>query len=749
MKSTKFRIFSQQHKSKYAFIVVLCLSVVILSTSLIFYGTLENKVRALRGSASMLENTIFNPEEPRSSVDYWVYRGLQNSLLLNNELQFAETSIEVNWQNVSIIEQALKGDNFQSKYYANLANELTNKLVKQEKEIDAKGLEIKGTSFEPLNSISTQLVSNMQELQITFNLIQNCSITAQSGSQSEMDALKLEGIELTNNYYQAQALVQAAIITLPASNVNMIEPFVLITVLYAIFLLFPWVLLLLFFLRKRENLVNCKVQLIADLNMEKRSAEEIYDQAFRDIEYIVSLILFTIINAILLYFFFYPNATSGLAQLISNGGGIQAFSNYLADDATPITFGFLGAYFFVIQMLLRRYFSADLNPNAYNYAVVRMLTVFIFSVFLQLATSYFNWPPLIVSAVAFVIGIFPSVGLRWILKTTNKLLTGLKAPELIDKYPLTRIDGLNTWHEARLLEEKIENVQNLATASLDNLIINTNFSTMQLIDWIDQAILFVHTKEYWTMAFQLTGIRTATDLLDNTINSKKKKQDIQKINRIVKAINSIPIKVILNLKNQPKAAKIAASEFEKSITNAYDLSQETIGMIKNLDSTQLSLEEMNNLKAQSNSLHESCQDSKLKTENLSKILQRLQASQEWVDKTHENLKIVSESLDNLIDNSSYLIGQIESNSKEKFTKINETEKKIRTATEALNAAADEVSNDIQSATAPIKMTSEILSTIVKSMQRDPNTESIQNYWRNLESRRKNRQNSHTENSRSQ
>jgi hypothetical protein len=733
-------VSTQQHKTKYAMAVVISLSIVILITSLTFYGSLENKVEALRGSASMLEHTVFSPDEPRASVHYWVYRGLQNSILLNDEIQFSETSGVVNWQNVSIIEQALKGDNIQCKYYSNLANDVANELVKQERELK---VEIKGTSFEPIQSITAQLVKNMMQLESTFSLLENCSGTAENGGgQGEMDALKIQGIELTNNYYQAQALVQAAIVTLPASDVNMLEPFVLITVLYAIFLLFPWVLLLLFFLRKREILVKAKVKLIADLNLGKRSLEEIYDQAFRDVEYIVSLVLLTIINAILLYFFFYPNATSGLAQLISNGGGIQAFSNYLASDATPITFGFIGAYFFVIQMLLRRYFAADLNPNAYNYAVVRVLTVFIFSVFLQLATSYFDWPPLVASAVAFVVGIFPSVGLRWILVTANKLLSNLKAPEMIDKHPLTKIDGLNTWHEARLLEEKIENVQNLATASLDNLIINTNFSTLQLIDWIDQALLFIHIEEYWSFVFHSSGIRTATDLLDNTINPKTKEIDDSKIEKITKAINSIQTIVPPDPKHPTSITRIAANEFEEAMNNCYIVSKKTIEMIKNLDSTQTTtLDKIVNLRTQTNLLYETCQETKLKTESLEKAIEKLQAKKQLLDKTLENLKKVSSALDTLIEKSSNtqsIASLLEVNNKENsinIAKIKTSDSIIDKATEDLKTAGDEASGALQSATTPPRMTGEILNAIVKSMQRDPNIESIQYFWHKLEQRK--------------
>jgi hypothetical protein len=55
--------------------------------------------------------------------------------------------------------------------------------------------------------------------------------------------------------------------------------------------------------------------------------------------------------------------------------------------------------------------------------------------------------------------------------------------------PLSQIDGLSVWHEARLEAEDIENIHNLATADLVELILNTKIAPTRIIDWVDQAIL--------------------------------------------------------------------------------------------------------------------------------------------------------------------------------------------------------------------------------------------------------------------
>ena len=65
-------------------------------------------------------------------------------------------------------------------------------------------------------------------------------------------------------------------------------------------------------------------------------------------------------------------------------------------------------------------------------------------------------------------------------------------PGLTSPLPLTAIDGLSYWVQTRLEEEDIECVQNLATADLVDLILNTKIPPHRIIDWVDQAILLTY-----------------------------------------------------------------------------------------------------------------------------------------------------------------------------------------------------------------------------------------------------------------
>jgi hypothetical protein len=129
---------------------------------------------------------------------------------------------------------------------------------------------------------------------------------------------------------------------------------------------------------------------------------------------------------------------------------------------------------------------------------------------------------------------------------TSKALHVVVSP-ITSEYPLDQLDGFNLWYEARLTEEGVEDMQNLTTMNLVDVILHTRVPPGRLVDWIDQAFLLTHLdktdrKELNTLRDELiqqkgqqsapadtepcpefgaaarlnlrrVGIRTATDLL--------------------------------------------------------------------------------------------------------------------------------------------------------------------------------------------------------------------------------------------
>lgn len=158
-----------------------------------------------------------------------------------------------------------------------------------------------------------------------------------------------------------------------------------------------------------------------------------------------------------------------------------------------LSFAFMGAYLYFVQMLMRRYFQADLRAGAYVSGYVRIVSALVVAAVLHatLALLGADVTPGAVIAVAFTIGWFPDVGLKWLLRVAARRLRGA-VPSLEPAYPLNRLDGLNVWYESRLLEEGIEDLQNLATAKVVDVLLHTRVPVARLVDWVDQALLLVH-----------------------------------------------------------------------------------------------------------------------------------------------------------------------------------------------------------------------------------------------------------------
>ncbi len=221
----------------------------------------------------------------------------------------------------------------------------------------------------------------------------------------------------------------------------------------------------------------------------------------------------------------------------------------LRENFGPVSFAFLGAYFFSLQMLFRRYVLRDLKPAAYLAVCQRIVLTVVFAwvaVVAYAEISSWSLPevdtagataaarqthtPNALLLIAFLIGIFPRILWELIILTLSKIT-------FIDRYvrriqpelPLSELDGLSIWHEARLEEEDIDSAPNMATANIVDLMLSTRFSSNRIIDWVDQAILYtalgpdVAARDKVTRRQKLRahGIRTASGLIKAYEKTKK------------------------------------------------------------------------------------------------------------------------------------------------------------------------------------------------------------------------------------
>jgi hypothetical protein len=161
--------------------------------------------------------------------------------------------------------------------------------------------------------------------------------------------------------------------------------------------------------------------------------------------------------------------------------------------ARLLAVAFAGSYLFIAQMLIRRYFQNDLKSSAYVSAFARLVTVLI-TVTVLYEVTYTRtgtWTEPVIIASAFVVGFFPMAGLVFLRNTSARLL-GSRVGSLRSQYPLSELDGLNLWYETRLLEEGIEDMSELVNANVVDVLLHTRVPAGRLVDWLDQAQLFLH-----------------------------------------------------------------------------------------------------------------------------------------------------------------------------------------------------------------------------------------------------------------
>jgi hypothetical protein len=182
-------------------------------------------------------------------------------------------------------------------------------------------------------------------------------------------------------------------------------------------------------------------------------------------------------------------------------------------------YGWLGAYTYGFMIIGNRFLSYDLTPAVYYFVTVRFGLAFIVGAIVSGAVGHlsiraglpFDTAFGSAAITCFFIGVFPEQGVNWIAATARKILK--QRGSLSSEIPLAAIQGLSIWQQSRLHQEHVENAQNLATADLPMLIVNTPFTLAQLADWIDQAILLVCASPAQGAALGTAGIRTASDLL--------------------------------------------------------------------------------------------------------------------------------------------------------------------------------------------------------------------------------------------
>jgi hypothetical protein len=114
--------------------------------------------------------------------------------------------------------------------------------------------------------------------------------------------------------------------------------------------------------------------------------------------------------------------------------------------------------------------------------------------------------------VLFFAGFAPRRVISAIEQAAQQMLrSGVNASAYTRALPLATIRGINATIEERLAEEGIYNVQTLAASEPIRLLRNTSFDLLQIVSWVDEALLITYVPRGWE-ALEDQGITGAIDL---------------------------------------------------------------------------------------------------------------------------------------------------------------------------------------------------------------------------------------------
>lgn len=204
--------------------------------------------------------------------------------------------------------------------------------------------------------------------------------------------------------------------------------------------------------------------------------------------------------------------------------GLSGIFRMFEPHVTPTSFGFLGAYFFTLNMVFRRYVRSDLTPKAYSQVTVRLLTttilVWAVSALPMLAPDSSGPYSPVLLILAFCLGVVPETGIKVLQEFLRKAL-GKFNESLLEHDPLTELEGVNLYDRARLSEEGVDNVENLAHHNIIHLLVQTRIPVSRVVDMFDQAILYLHLRDMPPEAQSaLTSTESSTPPADASVDTK-------------------------------------------------------------------------------------------------------------------------------------------------------------------------------------------------------------------------------------
>jgi hypothetical protein len=166
-------------------------------------------------------------------------------------------------------------------------------------------------------------------------------------------------------------------------------------------------------------------------------------------------------------------------------------ASFFHPQGTALGFAFLGAYVFALFHVVRAYQRRDLVPKTYNTIVVRILAAYVLTLAAEAMVPGDALDNRAIIAFAFFAGFLPQSALVRLRELASTGITKRQLAVLDERAPLTELEGIDLYDRTRLAEEGINNVHALAHSDIVELMSSTRIPADRLVDWTDQAILFL------------------------------------------------------------------------------------------------------------------------------------------------------------------------------------------------------------------------------------------------------------------
>ena len=182
------------------------------------------------------------------------------------------------------------------------------------------------------------------------------------------------------------------------------------------------------------------------------------------------------------------------SSLLGDDKALQA--QYQKGAILTFSMSFLGAYLWTIQSIARRYTMNDLIPAGYYNAGIRIVFACMLALVLyhlsdavphifNISGNDKNNQTQLMPIFAFLIGMFPQRGLRWL--TEKFSMFSSKTDTSVHELPLDMIEGIYIYDRVRLQELGIDSCYDLANADFVPYLFKSPYSPRELINWILQA----------------------------------------------------------------------------------------------------------------------------------------------------------------------------------------------------------------------------------------------------------------------